>query len=42
LLQHCLYEQTREQQRFYYLVSGSWLAWASGTVADHAAIHFSR
>jgi len=36
LLWRCLREKTREQQRFYNLGSGNWLAWASDTaIADN-------
>jgi len=34
--------QTRDQQRFYNLGSGSWLAWASGAEARYVAIHCPR
>ena len=34
--------QTRDQQRFYNLGSGSWLAWATGAAADYVAIHCLR
>jgi len=31
--------QTCDQQRFYNLASGSWLAWANGAAAHYVAIH---
>ena len=34
--------ETRDQQRFYNIGTGSWLAWANGAAAHYVAIHCPR